>query len=386
MRVHAMLEGYLRDGTPLNLMTDEGECAQAGAHLLPPPGAPGMLVEEPFILEGWGHRFLGLKDITFPFAQPWPIVADHKTTSDFKWAKTEFQLYQNIQAVLYAAHAMIVSGKQVCELRWIYYKSRKPWKAKLVQTVVTQEQITPTLERIKTLADEIQLVKSVPGIKAKDLPYNPNVCEKYGGCPYIELCALTPMERMLAKMTQEEEAKKNAFLASIRAKTQTTGGNGNVMNPPTHSPAAPGLPPGVPPGSQISPDGQHFYNGSAWVPIASVAPAAPPPPPPPPPPAQAPPPPPPPPAAPTGLAGVPQGAQISPDGKYYYSDTGWVAIPAQPIAAPVQAPKRRGRPPKNPPAPGAPLPPPATGDEALADAYEGLAEAYLDAAKALRGQ
>jgi hypothetical protein len=87
--VHAQLEDWLQEGKPFDLTTKAGEVAMAGYHLIPAPGTPHMAVEQEFVLEAWGHRIFGLKDLEF---QDRPEVWDHKTTKDPKWAKTPEEL------------------------------------------------------------------------------------------------------------------------------------------------------------------------------------------------------------------------------------------------------------------------------------------------------
>lgn len=363
-RAHLQAEGYERFGIPLDLTTPEGECIFAGVHLLPKPGTPGMVVEGDMVLNAWGHLIIGRKDIEIlptPGGFIRPKVIDHKTTSNFGYALNEETITTNIQAVLYAADAMVKTGSDSCDLEWIYYKSKKPYKAFPVRATVTRAQITPTLERIKTLADEIQLIKSL-GLKARDLPYNTKACHKYGRCPYYDPCGLTANERMHALMSQDLEAQKAAFLAKLNAKKATENGvNGIPMNPPPHAPQAPAMPapPGLPAGAQLSPDGQSYWcpGMTTWAPVPAAAPA--PPPAPPAPPA----PPPPPPASP--VYAPPPPPPPAPE--------------AQPVAAPATPPKRRGRPPKAPPVPGAPA---VASTEA--DAYETIGEGFLELAAALR--
>ncbi len=49
-----------------------------------------------------------------------------------------------------------------------------------------------------------------------DLPYNGAACENFGGCPYEQLCDLSPREQLRSIMSQD--AQKNAFLAKLQAR------------------------------------------------------------------------------------------------------------------------------------------------------------------------
>lgn len=413
LEIHGQLERYERDGIQLDLTTKAGEIAMTGLHFLPPPGTPGMVVEGSFMLSAWGHRYKGLKDLSLPpgvlpppllwvpgdplptywdFDPSIPTVIDHKSTSDFKWAKTRENLPDNVQAAIYGAEAMIRYGTDRARLRWVYYRTKKPYKAKAVQIVVTRDQIEKTLIRIKTLSDEMTVIRQ-SGLKALDLPPNAKACSMFGGCAFQDRCNLSAQERMFSIMTQTAETDKAAFVAQIRAQMAAKGGAGVAINPPV------GAMNGAGPAMQKSPDGLHYLDPAtnSWLPIPPAQ-AAPPPPPAPPVP---PPPPPGPPPAPS--TNVPPGAQVTADGAYFLAPggTAWekveIIAPAQvapppppppppapgaapmpPMAsAPAEAPKRgRGRPRKNPPAPGA-APEDQDQDAGLCEAYENLAAAYM---------
>ncbi len=304
IQVHAVLEAWLRNGTPINTMTRAGQIVMSGLHLLPAPQTPGMRIEEEFRIEIGGHRFVGYKDVEFLQRVP-PLVEDHKTTKDFRWAKTADDLRENVQACLYAVDAMHRAGANECDLQWTYFRTTKEG-AHPVRLRVTREQITPRLERICRSADEMTLLLA-SGCRAQDVTPNASACEAFGGCEYQQLCNLTPEERIRAIMTQQQA--HNDLLARLQ--------NRNGINPPPVAAASPPAP--------AAPGGAH-WNGQCYVdpatgqpiqvappPVAQYAAppapvAAPPPPPaqyaapPPPPPAQVAPPPPPPPPAPEQAA------------------------------------------------------------------------------------
>lgn len=273
---HGQIERYLKEGTPFDLTSEPGEAAMAGLHFLPRPGTPGMVIEGQFILTGWGHRFLGYKDIqinrtvgdnVLPDQAPIvgqidplrgqvvPLVIDHKFTGNFRWAKTETELRTNVQAVLYATHAMVQTGAEACDLRWIYYHRVRPWKSKPVDLRVYRGDLEGPLVTIKTLADEMALIKS-KGLRAMHLPPNPEACGSYGGCPFVNRCNLSPQEKMIAIMSQASlEDRKNAFLKGLAGGP----GAGPAVNPPGGQPPPNGAPPanwGQPPAQGAAPPTQ----------------------------------------------------------------------------------------------------------------------------------
>ena len=276
LAVHFQIERYLIEGVPFDLTTDAGECAMAGIHLIPRPGTPGMSVEQPWFMSGWGHLFHGKKDIQIDrvvgtnilspdntlnesalvdplHGQRVPIIIDHKTTGDLNagWNLTPDTLPKNPQAVLYAADAMLKLGTQAVDLRWNYYRRRRPFKAKPVDVRVYRETLEPALADIKNTADEMALIK-LSGTRAKDLPPNPDACGAYGGCPFVRHCDLSPHEALIGIMTQMD---KNAFVEEMRRKANI--GNPQAVNPP---------PVGAIPMGQPAPQPQNGQPPQNWGP------------------------------------------------------------------------------------------------------------------------
>src|SRR5690606_34779341 len=132
-RIHTVLEKWLQEGIypdtqeVLILQTPQGpkeyspgQIAQAGLHLLPPPGVAH--VEGLFHMESRESSWKGYRDARFiedTTGQAWapdpivaqlpghtPVVMDHKSTSDFRWMKSEDVLATDVQAVLYAAKTL----------------------------------------------------------------------------------------------------------------------------------------------------------------------------------------------------------------------------------------------------------------------------------------
>lgn len=259
--VHAHLELYLRDGKPIDLSNGTGQLALAMLPYAPQPGTAA--IEEWFYFDFWGHRLRGKKDAETSAGVTDAIVYDWKTTSDLMWAKSacpadagtvlpsphdepvcgrcsgpvdragrcEKALVNDIAACVYATDAMIKSGLDYARLRWVYGVRKKPYRTvRPVEATLTREAVTPTLARVKKLADEIA---SIPkGTRALDLPYDMHACSAFGGCPYVGLCNLSPEETMRSAMNQDLEAQKQAFYAHAEKLKQQQGGFGYAVNPP----------------------------------------------------------------------------------------------------------------------------------------------------------
>lgn len=273
--VHGHLERWLRDGVSIPLDTPEGMTAFAGIHHLPRCKAPGLKVEDDFSIEIEGYKFVGLIDWQLP-----GLLGDHKTCGGFNYCLTPETFKTDTQAIVYAAVKMWRENLDAIPVKWVYYTRGAKPKSKAVEGVLTRADVEAEMPRILATAAQIKEARRLK-LAPNDLPKKLTGCDAYGGCPFLNTkCSLTDAQRLRAAMSQA--LNKDAFLSGL--------------NPPAGAPAAPSTPPGVPPGAQISPDGQYFWSGTAWVdvPKAPPPPPSPPPPSPPPtPPAQTPPPPPP---------------------------------------------------------------------------------------------
>jgi hypothetical protein len=304
--VHGILEGYLKSGIMPDLTTPEGMCALEFLHVLPPPGTPGLAIEQHVQVP----PFHGYPDVLEPGEIP--TVHDHKTCGTHQYAIQD--LKSDVQAAVYAHFAFtLYPVAPAVNLRWNYVTRRRP-KLLPVHQIVTRADIAPTLARAATTA---QRMAAVTATTALDLPPNPIACEQYGGCQYRSLCNLTAQDKLTALLAQETRMSTftpESFLAQVAAQT----GAAPLPPPPPRGNPWDELPQTHQTATHYCPDGVN------WVPKGPPAP-----PPPPPAPVAALPPPPP---APTFAINPPPVNGAPP--------------PAPPAPPAATEPKRRGRPPK----------------------------------------
>ena len=238
-RVHAILEEWLRDGLPPNPQETmilpkgregipftyyPGRVAMAGIHHLPPPRI-GM-VERELSLTTPEADWTGRVDLTFlvspsgAMLPPSPTmdglitVADHKSTRDFKWAKTPDILQDDPQAMLYAAEAMGRFRRDTIRLLWVYYRTEDP-ASKTSDLIVDRAHVESAIKTLDSLAEEMYTLRA-SGKKAIEIEPNPEACDRYNGCQYKSICPLSNEERFYAAMSgnpknvQELLAKKRA--------------------------------------------------------------------------------------------------------------------------------------------------------------------------------
>lgn len=235
--VHGQIEQFLKFRKPLDLLTPAGQIAATGAHLWP-RNVTIEQVERPFKISLGAVPFRGFVDLDLG-----ATIVDHKTTSNFGWAKTPEQLTTDPQAVLYAAHAIEEMGDVPITLRWIYYRTLPPHRkpAEVREARVTLSILRPTLERIERSGAVMELL-AARNVDPLSLPPDVRTCEKYGGCAYRSLCNMTPQEKLEAHMNNIQDA-----IAKLAG----------TVNP--------GAVPPPPPAVVLSPDGCYRLENGAWA-------------------------------------------------------------------------------------------------------------------------
>lgn len=230
-KVHARKEMWFREGIhpcdpqwgPMDHEDgndDPGVIAESGLHMWPAPGSVSFDIEKDIKCELDGFTFVGSMDLGFYVESTGRyVVGDHKTTSDLKWAKSVETLKgSDPQGLIYPLAAMQRRNEDVVDCQWGYVLTKKGRrKAKAVQFTQTRmeveaamrEHIIPVARLIREALDK--------GLKAEDMPQNPNACASFGGCPFIERCALKPIDRLRASMAQETIAQRAARMKAGQA-------------------------------------------------------------------------------------------------------------------------------------------------------------------------
>ena len=209
-RVHKILEDYLEHGTLPDQSTREGEIATAGLHLLPPPKLPNQRIEFAFKFRSpRGNVYQGRKDFTLLPAAPGdiPLVGDHKTTSDFRWAKSDEDLRTNIQALIYAADELLRARTEAVDLEWIYYRTRGAPQARKTSLRILAEEVDKAFGAAGGIDDAADNLHRVRAVTTKDnildLPASTDACNLFNRpCPHTFRCNLSPTARLTAVMAQ----------------------------------------------------------------------------------------------------------------------------------------------------------------------------------------
>jgi hypothetical protein len=212
--LHKIAEGFLLDGkAPPE--TDAGKVFKAGLRHLPAPGTC-LAVEEKFLWypKGEAFGFSGRKDwlesiSVEPCIGPTDIVdhlirvGDHKTTTSENWIKPVEALRVHPQPLIYGANVLVeYDWLPTVDFRWLYYiwEPRRPhavprdWQMSAPEI---EDGFGKIVEKCRRMATWLK-----QGVRANELPYDVDACDKYGGCPYREHCGLTPQERLRGIMAQ----------------------------------------------------------------------------------------------------------------------------------------------------------------------------------------
>lgn len=249
-RCHELWAEYLKNGTPFDLSTPEGRICHATQHLLPAPCGPiDVECELEFTWEG--VRWKGVQDAGFyDYRHPnelWTVL-DHKTTSDFQYAKKDRALLLgHPQAPLYAVYAHrneYLNTEDGVQLAWNYvrhgvtfdknappgphgYTIKRAGKPVAldppVRIVVSRAEAEDALGRHVPTAKRMLAVIAAPpapvvdenGVAsiARALEPNPDACDAFGGCPYRSQCGLTPQD-MAARMIRTFASGENKDMST----------------------------------------------------------------------------------------------------------------------------------------------------------------------------
>ena len=216
--VHSRLERWLKAGEPPG--DDEiGRIAKQGirAGWLPTPSNK-LRIEDKFelILKGPldGIILTGFIDCCAPpgyEGMTEPLVIDHKTTSDLKWAMKSDELSEDPQGVIYALRAMARYEVTRARARWVYYAAsspmqgpRKPKGGRAVEWLF--DATTALWKRtFDALQDDLAAMRQAHTAwpTAQHAPPTLQACGVYGGCPYAGLCNIAPEDALATAILQD---------------------------------------------------------------------------------------------------------------------------------------------------------------------------------------
>jgi RecB family exonuclease len=162
-RVHEQLEKYLKDGTKPEVKTTSGLIAAQGLEHIPSPKkftkkenkVEASLAEYP--VPNLPIPFKGFIDYLVVDTDDGIIeVGDHKTTSGWKWIKTEEELRENTQLVIYARHVLEhYPDATDIRLTHVYYLTRPPHSSRKVTVVVSRQHVYDEFDKVLAAAHKM---------------------------------------------------------------------------------------------------------------------------------------------------------------------------------------------------------------------------------------
>ena len=254
--MHAQLEKYLNDGTLPDVSTPAGRIAAPGLKYLPKPGTvftevpmsdkkkrdtdpdpddplPGNMPK--LVVAGMPvNGFIDVLDLSGPH----PVVIDHKSTSDLKWAKTEADLREDVQGTLYGLYALDVLAAMgvhadVVEFGHVVYLTKGAPTAKATRVTLTREHLASEIRNLETKVNEMKVTAQAR--TPASVEGNASACRNYGGCHFRDKCsalgmlenaAPTGLFKNIETVTPANDKKENtpvttdplAAIAALRAK------------------------------------------------------------------------------------------------------------------------------------------------------------------------
>jgi hypothetical protein len=213
-KVHKVLELYDREDRPIDGTTPEGLVAQAAIPFLEP--AKSGICEDEFKIDMGGWYFFGKADWLHPKGIK---VVDYKTCSSFDWIKSDSQLREDPQALIYGLVALerqdYHEGGLPVDLRWLYLRTRGKAIAQPVDLTLTADEIRSGIETLaRTVEEKIFPAK---GVKFLDLEPNTASCNAFNkACPHRHRCTDLGFTSIFNK--DHMIAGKDDLLAELKAK------------------------------------------------------------------------------------------------------------------------------------------------------------------------
>lgn len=202
--VHTQLERFLLQGVIPDDSSEAGRIAKEGIDLLP-SNKDELKIEqslEDYPLEDTPVPFKGFIDVLGVGEEL--HILDHKTTSAWKWAKTEEDLRSNIQLIIYARHILEHYPEYAhVRLTHIYYLTKYPHGSKKVSVVVSRDHVYNEFEKVlSSVRDMVSLSELCIDHAAK----TKRECYSYGKqCPHYDGCWHTNKQMEILPMSNKQE-------------------------------------------------------------------------------------------------------------------------------------------------------------------------------------
>lgn len=254
--VHAQLEAYLEEKAPADSL---GPIARTALPFAPRPGTVYIeqSIEELGLVAG-GLPALGYIDVLDLTSEP-PQVLDWKTTSNFRYAKTEDELLRNVQMSVYARATLAMCERfdvpepPAVRVTHVAMLTKPPHEARRTSALMPLRTIH---ENWKSINDTVLTMRETATCETPDkVAPTKSACSAYGGCPFLDRCkALEATRSIFAGLGSAQSnddtnntetpmptdpAAKSSLLAKLGVKTKSSAA---PAAPATPAPAAEPIP------------------------------------------------------------------------------------------------------------------------------------------------
>jgi hypothetical protein len=187
--VHAQLEAYLEEKAPADSL---GPIARTALPFAPKPGTVYIeqSIEELGLVAG-GLPALGYIDV-LDLTGDIPQVLDWKTTSNFRYAKTEDELLRNVQMSVYARATLAMCDRlDVPEptnvrVTHVAMLTKAPHEARRTSALMPRQTIH---ENWSSIERTVLSMRETATCETPDkVTPTKSACSAYGGCPFLDRC------------------------------------------------------------------------------------------------------------------------------------------------------------------------------------------------------
>lgn len=239
--VHSVLENYVQ-GIPCD---PAPEVARILTHIWASPllqkmKAVGALIEQGIEVEIGGHPLIGRIDAYWVDGNTIHIV-DHKTTKDFKWAKSEQDALSDPQTIVYGHWALSQPGIERVVFVYNYIKTASPAAPPmLVEVEHTRASIQPFIGAAASILSEMFAAST---LTEHDVERTPEACWAFGGCAFRQVCFASgsaTKENTVSFQTSDMSKKLESLFGAVNA--APTPATPAPPTPPKFQPAPPPAP------------------------------------------------------------------------------------------------------------------------------------------------
>ena len=183
--VHSLLEDHISEGKDIP-DTREGRIARTALRHI--PESTELAVELELRMESIDPPLVGFIDLYDTERADCPAIYDFKTTSSWKWAKTEEQLKTDPQMIAYAQHALEQHPEaNDVTVAHIQLKTRGAPDSRLVSIELPREHVVEQWAKLVELATEMKQTSYLDSVE--EVPPTFAACGAFGGCPFADTCA-----------------------------------------------------------------------------------------------------------------------------------------------------------------------------------------------------